>query len=118
MSFLRDRIGEQMFSEKLDMWDNPLDQRLVGASLFDDEGVPHQRVDLVDNGVVKNLVYDNLTATKDGVESTGNHAKMWGPAGPFARHIIVLEIMQRCGVLLDHLLDISLLARGILLWRK
>ncbi|MHA2056761.1 MAG: TldD/PmbA family protein [Candidatus Thorarchaeota archaeon] len=91
MSFLRDRIGEQMFSEKLDMWDNPLDQRLVGASLFDDEGVPHQRVDLVDNGVVKNLVYDNLTATKDGVESTGNHAKMWGPAGPFARHIIVGE---------------------------
>ncbi len=91
MSFLRDRIGEQVFSEKLTMSDNALDQRLVGASMFDDEGVPHQKVDLIDNGVVKNLVYDTMTATKDGVESTGNHAKWWGPAEPIARHIVVDE---------------------------
>ncbi len=91
LSFLRDRIGEQVFSEHLTLWDNPLDQRLVGASLFDDEGVPHQKVELIDNGVVKNLVYDTFTATKDGVESTGNHAKWWGPAEPIARHIIVGE---------------------------
>jgi predicted Zn-dependent protease len=91
MSYLRDRIGEQMFSESLNIWDDALDQRLVGASLFDDEGVPHQRVDLVEKGVIKNLVYDTLTATKDGVESTGNHAKWWGPAGPMARHVIVGE---------------------------
>ena len=91
MSFLRDRIGEQVFSEKLTMSDNALDQRLVGASLFDDEGVPHQKVDLIDKGVVKNLVHDTMTATKDGVESTGNHAKWWGPAEPIARHIIVDE---------------------------
>ncbi|MHA1289167.1 MAG: metallopeptidase TldD-related protein, partial [Candidatus Thorarchaeota archaeon] len=32
-----------------------------------------------------------LTATKDGVESTGNLAKWWGPAGPIARHIIADE---------------------------
>ena len=91
MSYLRDRIGEQVFSEKLTIYDNALDQRLVGASLFDDEGVPHQKVDLVNQGVVKNLVYDTITATKDGVESTGNHAKWWGPAEPIARHIIAEE---------------------------
>lgn len=91
LSFLRDRIGEQVFSEDLTLWDNPLNERLVGASLFDDEGVPHQKVDLIDKGVVKNLVYDTFTATKDGVESTGNHAKWWGPAEPIARHIIVSE---------------------------
>lgn len=91
MSYLRDRIGEQVFSEKLTMSDNALNQRLVGASLFDDEGVPHQKVDLIDKGVVKNLVYDTMTATKDGVESTGNHAKWWGPAEPIARHIIADE---------------------------
>ncbi|MHA2359039.1 MAG: TldD/PmbA family protein [Candidatus Thorarchaeota archaeon] len=91
LSFLRDRIGEQVFSEDLTLWDNPLNQRLVGASLFDDEGVPHRKVDLIDKGVVKNLVYDTLTATKDGVESTGNHAKWWGPAEPIARHIVVGE---------------------------
>ncbi|TFG28412.1 TldD/PmbA family protein [Candidatus Thorarchaeota archaeon] len=91
MSYLRDRIGEEVFSEKLTMYDNALDERLVGASLFDDEGVPHQKVELVDKGVVKNLVYDTLTAGKDGVESTGNHAQWWGPAEPIARHIIAEE---------------------------
>ncbi|MFW9793621.1 MAG: TldD/PmbA family protein [Candidatus Thorarchaeota archaeon] len=91
ISYLRDRIGEQVFSEKLTLWDNPLDQRLVGASLFDDEGVPHQKVELIDKGVVKNLVYDTFTANKDGVESTGNHSRWWGPPEPLARHIFVKE---------------------------
>ena len=91
MSYLRDRIGEQVFSEKLNLWDDSLDERLIGGSLFDDEGVPHQKVDLIEQGVVKNLVYDTFTANKDGVESTGNHAKWWGPAEPIARHIIVEE---------------------------
>ncbi|TFH09945.1 MAG: TldD/PmbA family protein [Candidatus Thorarchaeota archaeon] len=91
MSFLRDRIGEEVFSDKLSLYDNALDERLVGASLFDDEGVPHQKVDLIDKGVVKNLVYDTFTAGKDGVESTGNHAQWWGPAEPIARHIIANE---------------------------
>jgi predicted Zn-dependent protease len=91
MSYLRDRIGEQVFSEKLRLWDDPLDKRLIGGSLFDDEGVPHQKVNLIDQGIVKNLVYDTYTANKDDVESTGNHAKWWGPAEPIARHIIVNE---------------------------
>ncbi|MFW9892017.1 MAG: TldD/PmbA family protein [Candidatus Thorarchaeota archaeon] len=91
MSYLRDRIGEQVFSPELTVWDNALDDRLVGASLFDEEGVPHQKVDLIEQGVVKNLVYDTLTASKDDVESTGNHSRWWGPAEPIARHIIVEE---------------------------
>jgi hypothetical protein len=32
-----------------------------------------------------------MTATKDDVESTGNHAKWWGPAEPIARHIVADE---------------------------
>jgi len=91
MTYLRDRIGENVFSEKLAISDNALDPRLVGASLFDDEGVPHQKVDLVEDGIIKNLVYDSMTAGKDGVESTGNHARWWGPGEPIPRHVIVEE---------------------------
>ncbi len=89
MTYLRDRIGENVFSEKLTISDNALDSRLVSASLFDDEGVHHQKIDLVEEGIVKNLVYDTMTGGKDGVESTGNHAKWWGPAEPIPRHVIV-----------------------------
>ncbi|MGY5852914.1 MAG: metallopeptidase TldD-related protein, partial [Candidatus Thorarchaeota archaeon] len=91
ISFLRDRIGEKIFSEKLTVWDNPLDTRLVGASLFDEEGVPHQNLELVTDGVVKNITYDTMTAAKDGVESTGNQARLWGPPSPRPIHMIAKE---------------------------
>ena len=90
-SFLRDRIGEKIFSEKLDMWDDALDKRHFAPRLYDNEGFPKSRLDLVDDGTVKNLVYDSYTAGKDGVESTGHNAKVWGSSMPFAGHIIVKD---------------------------
>ncbi|MHA2002840.1 MAG: TldD/PmbA family protein [Candidatus Thorarchaeota archaeon] len=88
-SFLRDRIGEKVFSEKLTMWDDALDKRHHAPLLFDYEGFPKSRLDLVDAGTVKNLVYDSYTAGKDGVESTGHNAKVWGRSVPYASHIII-----------------------------
>jgi predicted Zn-dependent protease len=87
-SFLIDRLGDQLFSKKLHIWDDSLDTRLVTPMVSDDEGVPKSRIDLVDTGVVKNLVYDSLTAAKDGVESTGHNAQIWGRSFPHARHMI------------------------------
>jgi TldD protein len=43
-----------------------------GSFRFDDEGTPAQRTVLVDNGILKNYMYDRLTAMKDGTMSTGN----------------------------------------------
>jgi predicted Zn-dependent protease len=90
-SFLIDRLGEKMFSDKLSLWDDSLDKRHITPLFCDDEGVPKSKVDLVDSGVVKNLVYNTLTARKDGVESTGHHSQMWGRGLPFPRHVIVKD---------------------------
>lgn len=90
-SFLRDRIGEQVFSEKLTFWDDALDVRHTSPRLYDSEGYPKSRLDLVDAGTVKNLVYDSYTAGKDGVDSTGHNAKVWGSSMPFASHVIMEE---------------------------
>lgn len=90
-SFLRDRLGEKMFSESLTMIDDPFDDRFANLRAFDDEGVPKAKLNLVNDGVVKNLVYNALTATKDGVESTGHHSLMWGTPMPFAKHVLVSE---------------------------
>ncbi len=97
-SFLKDKIGEKLFSEKLDLWSDPLDSRGVFASVFDGEGVPTRKLDLIDKGVVKALVYDTLTAAKDGVESTGHNFKHWrmltlgmGESMPRANHLFVRE---------------------------
>ncbi|MEJ2696350.1 MAG: TldD/PmbA family protein [Candidatus Sulfobium sp.] len=43
-----------------------------GSFRFDDEGSPSRETVLVEKGVLKNYMYDRLTAMKDGAESTGN----------------------------------------------
>ncbi len=43
-----------------------------GSFRFDDEGTPSQRTVLVEAGILKNYMYDILTALKQGVSSTGN----------------------------------------------
>ncbi len=46
----------------------------VGFStgVFDGEGSPHQKTVVVEKGVLRNFLYDNYAAKKEGKESTGN----------------------------------------------
>ncbi len=44
----------------------------VNSRKMDGEGVPMQPTTLVERGVLKNFMYDSYTASKDGVDSTGN----------------------------------------------
>jgi PmbA protein len=70
-SFMSGRLGEPIMGENISMWDDGLDPR--GLPLpFDFEGVPRQRVDLVKKGIAEGVVYNSLTARKDGKESTGH----------------------------------------------
>jgi TldD protein len=43
-----------------------------GSYAFDDEGITSQKTILVERGILKSLLYDRLTALKDGTFSTGN----------------------------------------------
>ncbi|UCE14523.1 MAG: TldD/PmbA family protein, partial [Candidatus Heimdallarchaeota archaeon] len=95
-SFLRDKIGEKLFSGKLDLWSDPLDKHCLGASVFDGEGYPTKKLNLVEKGVAKTLAYDTLTASKDNVESTGHNVKLWrmmfwGDSFPLANHLFLRE---------------------------
>jgi predicted Zn-dependent protease len=62
-SFLNNRIGSKLFHETVNVWDDAY-HPLQSGSPFDGEGVPRQRVQLVENGVVKRLVYARATAAK------------------------------------------------------
>ena len=83
-SFFCDRIGEQLFDEKVTLTDNGLDPVNFPKS-FDFEGTPRQRVALIENGVARGVVWDRMTAARagDGRESTG-HAppEDWRYYGP------------------------------------
>ncbi len=71
-SFVTDKIGEQVFDEKLTITDMGRSLETYNASPFDGEGTPKGDLRLVGDGVAESLCYDNYTALKDGVESTGH----------------------------------------------
>ena len=62
-SFLNDRIGTQLFGENINISDDAA-HPLQAGSPFDGEGMQRQRVQLVENGVVKRVVYARATAQK------------------------------------------------------
>lgn len=76
------RIGERVFDTAFSLCDDARDPAGLPKA-FDFEGVPKQRVALVEEGVVKDVVWDRRTAARAGRESTG-HAlsapdQSWGP---------------------------------------
>lgn len=72
-SFMSGRIGERVMGENVSIWDDALSPDGIEEP-FDYEGVPKQRVDLVDHGVAKGVVWDSYLAGKQGgdAHSTGH----------------------------------------------
>jgi len=62
-SFLTGRIGGKLFGENITIWDD-VTHPLQTGSPFDGEGMRRQRVSLVENGVVKRVVYARATAER------------------------------------------------------
>jgi PmbA protein len=65
------RMGTKLFGENILLWDDVYHPLQTGEP-FDGEGVPKQRVLLVDRGVPKNLVYSRATAKKMKAKPTGH----------------------------------------------
>jgi len=62
-SFLNNRVGTKIFGENINISDD-VGHPLQSGVPFDGEGMRRQRVHLVENGVVKRLVYARATAEK------------------------------------------------------
>ena len=60
---MNNRVGTQIFGANINIWDD-VAHPLQSGTPFDGEGIPRQRVHLVENGVVKRLVYARATAKK------------------------------------------------------
>ncbi len=71
----KDKIGEQVASDEVTVTDNGLLEGGLLTSKFDGEGVPCQKTQVLNKGVLKNYLYDNYTAKKAGIVSTGNASR-------------------------------------------
>jgi len=81
-SFMNGRFGEKITGENITIWDDGYDPR--GLVLpFDFEGVPKQRVTLIEKGIAKGVVYDSFTAGREeGKVSTGHSWPAPNTSGP------------------------------------
>jgi predicted Zn-dependent protease len=70
-SCLNKRMGKQLFGKNISIIDDVYHPLQLGAP-FDGEGMPRQRVSLVENGVPKNLVYSRASAKKARKNPTGH----------------------------------------------
>ncbi len=70
-SCLTGRVGQDVFGANISVRDDVY-HPLQSGPPFDGEGMPRQRVELVERGVVKNVVYARQTARKTGTEPTGH----------------------------------------------
>lgn len=87
-SFLAGRLGEQVVSEKVSVWDDGGDPRGLPSG-FDFEGVPKQRVSLIEKGVARGVVHDSRTAAREGGESTGHALPAPNTYGPLAWNLVM-----------------------------
>jgi predicted Zn-dependent protease len=81
-SFTTGKIGEKVCGDNISIWDDGCDPRGLRHP-FDHEGVPRQRVNIIENGVLRGVPYDSFTAGREpGAANTG-HAlpapSTWGP---------------------------------------
>ncbi|MCY3414262.1 MAG: TldD/PmbA family protein [Candidatus Heimdallarchaeota archaeon] len=87
-SFASDRLGDQIFDEKLTVHDLPRDPKSVNMVYnYDAEGIASENRVLFDKGALKFIPYNSFSASKyldDKNASTGHNVGMWTMGIPLA----------------------------------
>ena len=65
-------LGKQISIKNLNISDEGLHPANIGAFSFDGEGTPTQNINIIQSGVLTNLIHSEATARKFGVKPTGH----------------------------------------------
>lgn len=88
-SFMSGRLGEKVMGENVSIWDDGLAPECI-PSPFDFEGVPKQRVDFVEAGVARGIVYDTYYAGREeSAQSTGHGLPAGYTFGPIPSNMFL-----------------------------
>ena len=71
-SVLLDRLGKQVASDNVTVFDDGTVEGAFGSFKYDDEGVRTQKTPLIERGKLTGLMHNRETAQKLGMEPTGN----------------------------------------------
>lgn len=75
-SFLADKIGKKVASEKVTLIDDGTFPHGFGTVKYDDEGVPTEKTVIIEKGICRSFLHSRETAKHFNVKPTGN-ARAW-----------------------------------------
>ncbi len=105
-SFLKDKMGEQVFAPGINIVDDPHRARGLRSKPFDGEGVANDRLEVVADGRLTTWILDLASARKLGLETTGRAARgtssppspsttnLYLEPGPLAPDALMADIKQ------------------------
>ncbi|MCV6577355.1 MAG: TldD/PmbA family protein [Cohaesibacter sp.] len=74
-SFLKDKLGQQIFAKGMTISDDPLRPRGMGSHPFDGEGVGSEKLNWIEDGLLTQWVLDSATAAELGLQTNGRAAR-------------------------------------------
>ena len=88
VSFLKDRMGEQVFAHRIHVIDDPHRVRGLRSKPFDGEGVANARRALIENGKLTSWMLDCASAKQLGLQTTGHASRATsGPPSPSSTNL-------------------------------
>ncbi len=87
-SFLSDRIGDKIMSDKVTIYDDGFHPETI-VYPFDFEGTPKKKVMLIENGIAKGVVYDSHYSSLYKKESTGHAPLPDETEGPLPLNLVM-----------------------------
>lgn len=87
-SFMKGKLGERVMDERITIWDDGCAPETIPLP-FDFEGVPKQKVMFIENGIARGVVYDTVTARREGKRSTGHSLPAPNTMGPYPMHVLM-----------------------------
>ena len=92
VSFLKDKMGQRVFAEGIDIYDEPRRVRGLRSRVFDAEGTPTVNRALIQDGVLTTWLLDSRSARQLGLTSTGNAVRgTSGPPSPSASNLYLAK---------------------------
>lgn len=87
-SFMNGQFGKQLVEPRVTIYDDGHDPSGLPQA-FDYEGVPKQRVVMIDHGVANAVVYNSFTAAREGKPNTGHALPAPNSEGPLPLHTMM-----------------------------
>ena len=91
VSFLKDKMGEAVFSDGITIVDDPHRKRGLRSKPFDGEGVANNREVLIDKGRLTTWLLDSASARQLGLKTNGHASRgTGGPPSPSTTNLYML----------------------------